>query len=294
MKYLSIASKKWLYYSLVLFGAMLFLWQYSMQAQANDGLARFVFLDVGQGDSILIITSDNRRILVDGGPTTDLANDLGPWLNPLAPSIDMMLLSHGHDDHVTGFIDILRRYPVGQVFYSGAVEFYAPAYRAWLGILKDIGMRPKMLMAGQVLNFTSEENITILAPQVSWDGQEADDLNDTSVVVKYCYKLVCLLLTGDATDEVEQAILHSDQDVRAQILKVAHHGSRYSSSVEWLSAVKPAVAIIQAGQDNSFGHPHTELLQRLESQKIPLLRTDQQGEIVIITDGEKWWQQSSQ
>jgi len=261
---------------------------YFSQASEND-LVEIIFFDIGQGDAILIRTISGNKVLIDGGPENYLIGQIGKELTFYDKFIDLVILTHAHDDHVSGLNEILQRYEVGQVLFPGLVDYYEPAYKEWLSIIEQKDINLQATKAGEVYKFDDGSYLEILYPFVSYQGELVEDVNDTSVISRFCYVEVCVLLTGDATAQVEEELLISGQDLSAEILKLGHHGSQYSSSEEFLVAVDPEVAVIQSGVGNSFNHPHLRILKRLARLGIEVLRNDQLGQIVIQTDGYDWW-----
>ncbi|MFW0862533.1 MAG: ComEC/Rec2 family competence protein [Candidatus Komeilibacteria bacterium] len=279
--------KKYRKYIFVIIGIALSLIIVYLQTD-TDNIAKIVFLDIGQGDAILIITPDKERILIDGGPGNYLISKLGPYLSFYDKSIDLMILTHAHDDHVSGLNEVLKRYSVNLILFPGYIDYMAASYLEWLQLIEDNSFTLESTIAGDIYTFKNS-SLEIVYPFEEYVGQKADDVNDTSVVAKYCYIEVCVLLTGDATIDVEEKILVSGQDVSADILKVAHHGSQYSNSEDWLKAVNASTAVIQSGVDNKFKHPHLRIIKRLEKLGIRILRNDNLGDIVINTDGYNYW-----
>ena len=275
-------------YLLVVIGICISLYLSFLQVGASEDIAQIIFFDIGQGDSILIITPDNKKILIDGGPGNYLINEIGKHLPFYDNYIDVMILTHAHDDHVSGLNEILRRYDVGRILYSGRVDYKAESYIAWLELIQEKELDLQSTIMGDVYNFSSS-TLEVLHPFENYDGQKVDDINNTSVVTRYCYIEVCIMLTGDATEEAEELILASGQDVSADILKLAHHGSHYSNTKAWFEAVKPDVAVIQSGVDNSYNHPHLRIIKRLGRMGIEVLRNDLLGEIILETDGYNYW-----
>ena len=275
-------------YLLIIIGICASLYLSFLQTNNNTDIAQMIFFDIGQGDSILIITPENEKILIDGGPGNYLINEIGKHLSFYDNYIDVMILTHAHDDHVSGLNEILKRYDIGLILYPGDIDYGAESYLTWLGLIKENELNLQSVDAGVIYNFSSS-TLEILYPFVSYDGRSVDDVNATSIVAKFCYIEVCLMLTGDATATVEQSILESGQIVAADILKVAHHGSQYSNTEAWLQAVNSGVAIIQSGLDNKFNHPHLRVIKRLNRLGIEVLRNDLLGEIIIATDGEDYW-----
>jgi competence protein ComEC len=244
------------------------------------------FLDVGQGDAILIKSPAGQNILIDGGPDKTVIKRLSenlPWWDK---RIDLMVLTHAHDDHVTGLIDVLKRYQVKKILYTGAVHS-APNYLSWLKLVRDKKIPLTIIEKKQTIDFGKNLKLDMLYPHTSLLNKNLTDLNNSSIVAKLVYGQNKFLLTGDAGLEVENALLQSGTDLSADVLKVGHHGSEYSTSQEFLDKVKPELAIIEVGKDNSFGHPNLRIIKRLERAGAKILRTDEQGTIKLKSDGQK-------
>ncbi|MDP2709278.1 MAG: ComEC/Rec2 family competence protein [bacterium] len=242
------------------------------------------FLDVGQGDAILIKAPGGQNILIDGGPDKSAVRRLGenlPWWDR---RIDLMILTHPHDDHVTGLIDVLKRYRVKKIIYTGA-SHNAPNYLAWLAAAR--AKKVPMIIADkrQTIDLGQGAIIKIIYPGFSLLNKTLPDLNDSSIVIKLIYGHNSFLLTGDAGEAVERELMAGGADLSADVLKVGHHGSQYSSGQAFLARVGPGLAVIQAGRDNSFGHPSGRIIKRLERAGAAIFRTDLNGTIKIISDG---------
>lgn len=248
------------------------------------------FLDVGQGDSILVESPTGRRVLIDGGPDgTLLQRRLAEHLPWWSRRIDVALLTHPSADHLIGMTETIRRYDVGFVV-DPQLESSTVYGRQWAEVLRE---HPNLTVAraerGTALDLGGGARLQILHPPSARPFDTATEHDDNSVVAKLSYGDVSFLFTADIYGPGETFLLDSAADVGATVLKVAHQGSRYSSGEEFLQAVSPRVAIISAGEDNRFGHPHTETLERLESlpSAPTVLRTDMHGTVTITTDGER-------
>ena len=253
----------------------------------ESGIVTITYLDVGQGDSILIQTPSDNTILIDGGPDSSVLSKIGRQLPFYDHTIEFVILTHAHSDHVAGLVDILKRYEVQSVLFS-AVEHSSPDYLEWKTLLSEQGIQSLFPIAGQVFQF-GEVTLEVLFPFEDLSGESPKDLNATSIVARLEYQDTSFLLTGDATAEVEERLLHMypDSTLDSDVLKVGHHGSKYSSSLEFLRAVDADAAIIQVGEGNSFDHPHRLILQRLKGLGIPVLRNDLEGDIEMKSDGKK-------
>lgn len=248
-------------------------------SRAADGEFRVYFLDVGQGDSILIRTPHGKTVLVDGGPEDAVLFELGDILGFWERTIDVMIATHPDKDHIEGLISVLDRYRVKRIIFTG-VRDESPFYAAFLERVFD--ERASIVIADDGRDFELDGvRFDILYPFESTIGAFPDDQNATSIVVDVTYLDFSVLLTGDADSSVERALLSRGADVRAGVLKVGHHGSRTSTSAEFLEAVGAAEAVIQSGRDNVYGHPHLDVLKKLYRAGMSVRRNDIEGRILI-------------
>jgi competence protein ComEC len=243
------------------------------------------FLDVGQGDSIYIRTPNNTKILIDGGGNKNIMTELSAVRPFWERDIDIMILTHPHADHLIGLIEVLNRLNVRKVYYTGALS-PTPDYIEWLKIICEQNIPLEIIAGKQTLNIDRGINLEFLYPFANFTNIRPKELNDSSIVTRLTYKNINFLFMGDAEVPVEEELLQENIDLRAQVLKVGHHGSTSSSSEAFLERVNPQIAIICVGQDNDFGHPHLQTLRRLERRGISILRTDELGTIRLKTDGQ--------
>ncbi|XOU93956.1 MAG: ComEC/Rec2 family competence protein [Candidatus Kerfeldbacteria bacterium] len=255
------------------------------QTESQD-LLEVIFFDVGQGDSILIKTPSHHTILIDGGPGTSVVSKLGNHLPFYQQKIDLIILTHAHEDHLAGLIGVVNKYEVGQVIYSD-VKYSSSSYKEWQSIMEIKDMIVTEPIFGQEYKF-GEVALEILYPFDKYE-ETPEDINDTSVVSKLIYQDTSFLFTGDASIDVEEKLLENNIDINSNVLKVAHHGSKYSSSFDFLEAVDPDYAVIQSGEGNSFGHPHKLTLNKLNGYNIEIFRNDEIGDVIITSDGEEVW-----
>lgn len=248
--------------------------------QLPDGLFHAYFLDVGQGDAILIKTPNNHQIIIDGGPKNYVLEELQAVLPFFDKTIDLMVLTHPHADHVDGLVEVLKRYDVDNVLITG-IDYDNPTYEEFFREIKNKGV--KVFVAESNFNFKfGEVVLDVLYPSRQMLGKRIDNLNNSSIVMRVVYRDKKLLLTGDMEQEEEALLIKSGADLKADILKVGHHGSRTSTSSKFLSLVKPKIAIIQCGRNNSFGHPHVETIKNLEVAKVKkIYRNDSDGRVEI-------------
>ncbi len=267
-------------------------WKMRAKARATGELS-MIALDVGQGDATLIHFPDGQWGLIDAGGLVGPGVDVGerviaPVLRSLrVRELAVVVLSHPHPDHFGGMKRGLTGVPVAQVWDTGQGEreAFGGEYAAWLASLRDARipvLRPESLCGVRSL-YGAE--VSVLAPCPTSD--ESRTPNDNSFVIKIGYKSRSFLFVGDAERQEESLLLESDSRLRADVLKVGHHGSRTSSSTAFLAAVSPTVATISSGVRNRFGHPHPDTLKVLSGANVAVFRTDRSGAIRIATDGEE-------
>jgi len=255
-----------------------------------DGRLHVCFLDVGQGDAIFVRTPQGQQLLVDGGPSpTALLAELGDVMPYWDRTIDLVVLTHPDADHLNGLLAVLERYRVSAVLATAAT-YASPAAAAWQAQLAaSPGTQQLTAAAGMQLQ-AGEAGLTVVHAPAAEQGRREIE-NDDSLVVRLDYGEVGVLLTGDAEGDAEREMMAAGAQLAATVLKVGHHGSNASTSSAFLAAVHPQLAVIQAGAGNPFGLPHPATLTRLEGVKV--LRTDSDGRIELITDGQRLWTATS-
>ncbi len=240
-----------------------------------SGELKVYFLDVGQADSILIRT-DNHNMLIDAGNNED-GEKLVSYFNNLGiTKFDYVIGTHAHEDHIGGMDDIINNFDID--------TFYMPDATTTTKTFED------------VLDALISKNLSINIPKIDnefdfedaklkviYAGDETNDLNDSSIVLKLTFGNNSFLFMGDATSNVEKQILN--KNISSDVLKVGHHGSQYSSKEEFLDMVKPKYAVISAGKNNNYGHPTKETLNKLMDRNIKLYRTDMDGTIIFTSSG---------
>ncbi len=238
---------------------------------------RIYFIDVGQGDSCLIITARNKKILIDGGEG-DSNVLLSYLLDRRIKTIDYIMISHFDSDHCIGLIEIIQKLNVKNVLISEQA-YFCDEYRNIAEIINSKKINVIHVKQGDVLNIDKEVKLDIFYPA---ENLEYDDLNNNSIVAKLRYNKFSVLFTGDI-EKSEENILnkYASNQLKSDVIKVAHHGSKTSSSEVFIKAVKPKVALIGVGMNNKFGHPNQEIIERLENINCKIYRTDEMGEIVM-------------
>ena len=242
-------------------------------------------LDVGQGDALLLVSPEQHHILVDGGPGNAVLMELSAVMPQLWRDIDLLVLTHPHADHIEGLIPVLQRFEVQKVLLS------MPAYEtlAAAAFLHELeGMELYFAEAGMSIEAGSV-HIDVLAPLDTVTDQHMDNINNASSVLRVEGPGAMLLLTGDAEQEVEAELLAAGVDLRADVLKMGHHGSRTSSTWGFLDAVGAQLFLVSAGTGNSYAHPHPETLEKAEALGVELLRTDVHGRVSLVFGPQTWW-----
>ena len=247
------------------------------------------FLDVGQGDAVFI-QKGNRQVLVDGGPSpreiTQLLGDCMPFWDR---SIDLLILTHPHQDHLTGLLEVLQRYRIGQVFFYPSSMYSSPLFDAWLTTIETTGVESTLALSGHRIDLGDGVVIEVLC--IAPSPGVASDIDNQSLVLRLEFGGVSFLLAADIKNESEWELVRERAPLASTVLKVAHHGSDTSSTSEFLSVTDPRAAVISVGVANDYGLPDEEVLDRL-AEKIGqenIYRTDEQGTITFTTDGEKLW-----
>ncbi len=244
-----------------------------------------IFFDIGQGDSIFIETPDNYQILIDGGPTNVILEKLGKEMDFWDRRIDLIILTHPEHDHIAGLIEVLKRYEVENIVWTGILRDTAE-YKEWVRLIEEEGSNIKIVQAGQRI-ITPNLFFQILYPLENLKGQDVKNTNNVSIINRLVFNNTSFLFLGDAYKSVERKLMNNGTYLDSDILKVGHHGSKTSTSKELLESVNPQIAVISAGKDNRYGHPYEEVLEILNDYGIRILRTDEMGDIKIISDGDK-------
>lgn len=264
---------------LVLFVTNLFIWNAILFWGASNDLELY-FLDVGQGDGQLISLPGNVQILIDGGPGIKTLSEVNKALGPTDRYIDLVILSHPQLDHFGGFIDVFKNYSVGAFIFNGQ-NGIALAYKDLIKAVEENGAQRVILGEGDKIRY-KDYILEILAPSSS--DLASKEANDGGLVVMLKALNLKVLYTADIDSKLEKKLI-SKYELKADVLKVGHHGSKYSSSKEFLVAVSPKVAVIEVGKNN-YGHPTKAALSRLANTSSMIFRTDQDKTVKIISDGE--------
>ncbi|MFA6145728.1 MAG: ComEC/Rec2 family competence protein [Patescibacteria group bacterium] len=255
--------------------------------QNNYNSLRVVFFDVGQGDSALIQTPEGKNILIDGGPDKNVIYKLDKYIPITRRKIDLMILTHPDPDHLIGLVEVLKRWPVDQIVTNNTEETDS-LYFEWKKLIQEKNITPVVISEQRKIWLNDQIYLDFLWPIQELAGQFLkDDNNPNSLVFKLVNNQNKILFTGDATSEIEKILSDNNYDLRSQVLKVGHHGSKYSSDADFLEKISPIYGIISVGQNNKFGHPSLRVLTNLEKINSGILRTDQNGDIIFIDKGGK-------
>ena len=260
-------------------------------ASMPDAHLHVSLLDVGEGDAILIQTPAHQDILVDGGPSPQaISLGLGEKMPFWDRTIDLVVSTHPHADHLTGLVEVLQRYKVKQVL-STNLDYDSLIYDEWLRLIEEKDIRCTVAQAGQQIDLGEGVVIKVLNPPMPLLTDTKSDINNNSVVLHLSMGEVSFLLTADIEREAEFELIAHRANLTSPVLKVGHSGSDTSTTPEFLAVVNPQVAAIPVGADNKFGHPSDEVIARLEEEvgSDNIYRTDEQGTIEFITDGKRLW-----
>ena len=239
---------------------------------------RVLFIDVGQADSALL-TCGGESLLIDGGNVDDSSTVYTVLKKNGVTHLDYVVCTHAHEDHVGGLSGALEACTAGTV-YCPVTDYDSKAFRNFSDRVAEQNCELTAPKAGETFALGGAE-VEFLACD-----PEAEDTNNTSIVLRVSYGATSFLFMADAETPVEQALLDAGTDLSATVLKVGHHGSSTSTSYRFLNEVMPRYAVISVGKDNSYGHPHEKILSRLEDADARILRTDELGDILFVSDGK--------
>lgn len=259
--------------------AVYLVFSYDLWSDQNS--FKIFFFDVGQGDSALIVTPAGKTILIDGGPDQKVLRELGLALPFWKRHIDLVVISHAHDDHIGGLIEVIRRYGIGKILYNN-LNFKTPMLEALKEEIQEKNIKMITAEAGLSFSFSNDCSFNILKAS----KEPAITENDYSIVSDFYCLNKRVLLTGDAGVMIEKELLADVINLKADIIKISHHGSTSASSENFLKAVNPILAVISVGGGNKFNHPSALILDRLRKMGVNIYRTDKVGTIEIFANNK--------
>lgn len=251
-------------------------------ASGSLGEMRLWMFDIGQGDALFLEAPDGTQLLMDGGRDSKVLAKLGAVMKPWDRTIDYVVSSHLDADHIGGLPSVLERYEVKDIWGNGETQRDTKIAKRFNLAVGEEGAVVRSVRAGEKYD-VGGVTVDVLSPDAMPDTPDDTSANNHSVVLKLTYGDTTILLTGDIEKEVEEAIAPSMGDI--DILKAGHHGSSSSNSQYFLDTITPEIALISAGADNSYGHPHVVVLHRFADRNIEVFRTDQQGDILVKSTG---------
>ena len=256
--------------------------------QLGDGLLHIYYLNIGQGDAALVRTPGRQYVLIDGGPGDAVLGELAAVMPFFARRIDVVMLSHPHADHLDGLIEVLDRYDVGVVMMTG-VSYGYQGYERFLELIDEQGVEV-VFVNGDVDYALDDVVLDIIYPFESLAGREFENVNNSSISFRLLYGERSFYFSGDLEEEGEEELVHSALDLKSDVLKAGHHGSRTSNSEALLDVVQPEWGVISCGVDNQFSHPHPETITHFQERSMTIYRTDLDGRVGLKSDGtEIFW-----
>lgn len=279
--YDAMSRRNWLYLvSAILLFISIAVWAILL---TQDRKLAVSFLDVGQGDSILIETPSGADVLIDAGRDRSALRRIGQELGPLDRTIDMVIATHPDADHIGGMPAVFEQYGVRSYVSSGVRSDSNPSLALQGSVLEEAGVKTILAKRGSRIHLGDGVYADVLFPDRMVPAMET---NTGSVIVRLVYGSTAFMLTGDAPDEIEDWLVALDSDsLKSTVLKAGHHGSRTSSSEAFIAATDPEIVIVSAGKDNSYGHPHAEVVERIQNSGATLYSTAEQGTIRLESDG---------
>ena len=251
-----------------------------------DNKLHLKIYDVGQGDAIFLRTAKDFRLLIDGGPSNKVLEYLGQDLPFYSKSIDLLILTHPQADHLTGLVEVVKRYNIKTLWISDAKN-ETRVFGEWQAVLRETDIDPLVVSRGDKLILPDSTEIRVLSPKRQIVNQ---DVNAASVVVLVSYGDFNALLTGDADRQVQPYTGNEDQ---VEVFKVPHHGAKESINQNFAATLSPEVSVISVGAKNKYGHPNQNVINFLENLGSKVYRTDKNGTIEIVSDGKSWYTRTS-
>lgn len=248
---------------------------------------RVSFLDVGQGDAILIQGPTGIDLLIDGGADRSVVRELPRMLGPLDRHLDMVVATHPDKDHIGGLPDVFLLYDVDRILTPGLASDTDGYDRFVDTVAKESGVEAFVARAGQRIELGGGAYADVLYPDK--DVSRLRVTNDGSIALRVVYGETSFLLTADLPSTIEDT-LTSVEGIQSDVLKIGHHGSKHSTSEEFLRMVAPRIGVVSAGKGNTYGHPAPEVLERAQQQDVEIVSTMEEGTITFVSDGVSLWQ----
>ena len=265
------------------------IWTAVFQNNKTNNNLKIVYCDVGQGDAIFIQKSVDEDFLIDGGPDNSVLSCLGENMPFYDRKIKSIILTHPHADHISGLIEVLKRYQVDEVWLTG-VSYDSSEYSEFSKIIQEKSISKHIAIRGETIYQDQDLKLKILYPIDSMEGKTVNNLNNSSMVVRLVYGSFSVIFTGDLEQSAQPELLRSNLDLKSDILKVSHHGSANALLTEFLSSLNPEVAVISVGENNQYGHPAPTTIDLLKTiSNIKIFRTDKDGTVKVFSDGDKYW-----
>ncbi|MEK7150287.1 MAG: ComEC/Rec2 family competence protein [Patescibacteria group bacterium] len=278
------SSNKFKLYFLLGFLVVNVLIWHTVVTEDRRGVLKVSFLDIGQGDAIFIEAPNGNQVLIDGGSNKAVLKELGKVMPFYDRTIEAVIATHPDKDHIGGLIEVLKNYRTDFVMEPG-VSSDTGAFQELEKTIKEKNLPKILARRGMSLSLGEGVYLNILFPDRDNEDWET---NTASIVTKLTYGDTSFLLTGDSPIAIEKYLSMIDgKNLKSDVLKAGHHGSRTSTSESFASLVSPEYAVISAGKDNRYGHPHKEVLDILEKIKATILKTYELGTISFSSDGEK-------
>lgn len=253
----------------------------SQTNSVNQGIIKINYIDVGQGDSILVQVN-GKNLLIDAGPN-DSTDKLMSYLSKQnIKKLDFVVATHPHEDHIGAMDSVIKKYDIGE-FYAPKKMTTTKTFENMVNALKSKNIKINTATAGKNLDLGKNVRCEMIAP----NNANYENLNNYSVVIKITYGNSKFLFTGDAEKLSEKEILSKNYDISCDVLKLGHHGSSSSSSKDFLDKASPKIAIVSCGKNNDYGHPHRETLTEMKKRNVQVYRTDVDGSILLVSDGKK-------
>ncbi|HEX7455964.1 MAG TPA: MBL fold metallo-hydrolase [Candidatus Nanoarchaeia archaeon] len=266
------------FYSVIIGNILIWSFLFSLP----DGNLHLKIYDVGQGDAIFLRTPGGYKVLIDGGPNNTILDYLGEELPFYSKKIDLLILTHPQSDHLTGLVEVVKRYQIDNLWISGTSN-KTRLFSEWQELLQKRNIPTTVVKQRDLMVFPDKTQISVMWPK---SALLVSDINAYSVVVLVSYGNFDALLTGDADKQVQP---YTSDSGHVEVFKVPHHGSKNSVDLNYLQTISPDVSVISVGSKNSYGHPSPGVVNLLENLGSKVYRTDKNGTTEIVSDGKSWY-----